>query len=69
MPRANQMPIHGSRLPYSQHRILYSTLLANPVATMLLEQNPLFGNRPVVKKIDGAGLPETLLICPKSIGS
>jgi hypothetical protein len=48
MPRANQMPIRSSRLLYSQCRILYSTLLANPVATMLLEQNPLFGNYPVL---------------------
>jgi hypothetical protein len=48
MPLANQMPIRSSRLPYSQCRILYSTLLANPVATMLLEQNPRFGNRPVL---------------------
>jgi hypothetical protein len=48
MPRANQMPIHTSRLPYPQCRIFYSTLLANPVATMLLEQNPRFGNLPVL---------------------
>jgi hypothetical protein len=48
MPRANQMPVHTSRLPYPQRRILYSTLLANPVATTLLEQNPRFGNRPVL---------------------
>jgi hypothetical protein len=48
MPRANQIPVRTSRLPYPQHRIFYSTLLANPVATMLLEQNPRFGNPPVL---------------------
>jgi hypothetical protein len=48
MPRANQMPVCTSCLPYPQRRIFYSTLLANPVATMLLEQNPRFGNRPVL---------------------
>jgi hypothetical protein len=42
------MPVRTSRLPYPQRRIFYSTLLANPVATMLLEQNPRFGNRPVL---------------------
>jgi hypothetical protein len=48
MSHANQMPIHSSHLLYSQCHILYSTLLANPITTMLLEQNPLFRNSPIL---------------------
>jgi hypothetical protein len=48
MPRANQMPVHSSCLPYLQRCIFYSTLLTNPITTMLLEQNPRFVNHPVL---------------------
>jgi hypothetical protein len=51
MPHANQIPVCTSRLPYPQCHIFYSTLLANPVATMLLEQNPRFGNYPVLANL------------------
>jgi hypothetical protein len=53
-------------------RALSQSIRENPSGVRI----PLGGQRPgklrggtAVKKIDGAALPETLLICPKSIGS